>query len=79
MRTTVTIRDDLLRRARKLALERSCTLSAIVEEALQRALAVPPPAARSRPTRLVTYRGRGLLPGVDLDSSASLLDVMEGR
>lgn len=79
MRTTVTIPDDLLRRARQLALARSCTLSDLVEESLQRALAASSNTVVPKPTPLPTYRGRGLQPGVDLDHSASLLDVMEGR
>jgi hypothetical protein len=29
--------------------------------------------------RFKTFRGDGLLPGVDLSSSSGLLDVMEGR
>lgn len=34
--------------------------------------------ARS-PVPLPTFRGRGLQPGVDLDDTASLLDLMDGR
>ena len=79
MRTTVTIRDDLLRRARQVALQRSCTLSELVEESLQRALSSQPASARTKPTRLPTFRGRGLQPGVDLDSSAGLFEIMEDR
>ena len=50
-----------------------------------RALGSTPDAVRaslvSRPTpgrvaELPTYRGRGLQPGVDLDDSAALLDIM---
>jgi Arc/MetJ-type ribon-helix-helix transcriptional regulator len=79
MRTTVTIPDDLLRRAKQLAAERSCTLSDVVREALQKVFSQPRSGGRRRRTRLTTFRGRGVLPGVDLDSSASLLDAMEGR
>lgn len=79
MRTTVTISDDLLRKAKQVAAERSCTLSDIVQEALQKVFAQSRSAGRHRPTRLSTFRGRGLLPGIDLDSSATLLDVMEDR
>jgi len=79
MRTTVTIRDDLLRRARQVALQRSCTLSELVEESLQRALSSQQASARTKPTGLPTFRGQGLQPGVDLDSSAGLLEMMEDR
>jgi hypothetical protein len=79
MRTTITIVDDLLRQARQAALKRSCTLSTIVEEALRKALAASVPPTSARPTRLVTFRGRGLRAGIDLDDSAGLLDAMDGR
>lgn len=79
MRTTVSIRDDLLRRARQLALERSCTLSDLVEESLQRTLAAPATLIPPLPAPLPTFAGRGVQPGVDLDSGASLLEVMEAR
>lgn len=79
MRTTVTIRDDLLRRAKQVALERSCTLSELVEESLQRAIAGQQAGARVKPSRPPTFRGRGLQPGVDLDNSVSLAEMMEGR
>lgn len=79
MRTTITIRDDVLKRARQLALARSCTLSDLVEESLQRALAAPATAPSQEQARIPTFAGRGLQPGVDLDSTAGLLDVMEGR
>ena len=38
MKTTIEISDELMMRARRVALERRTTLRAIVEEALQRAL-----------------------------------------
>lgn len=63
----------MLRRARKAALERSCTLSEIVEEAILRALSGTPRAPKARPTKLVTYGGRGTRPGVDLDSGVDEL------
>lgn len=79
MRTTVTIRDDLLRRGKQVALERSCTLSELAEESLQRAIAGQQAGGRPKPSRPPTFRGRGLQPGVDLDNSVSLAEIMEGR
>ena len=47
-------------------------------EAKRRALSRPKePANRAPPVRLQTFRGQGLRPGVDLDHSAALLDIME--
>jgi len=79
MRTTVAIHNELLRQAKKLALERRCTLSALVEEGLQRTIAATAAKPVGEPTRLPTFRGRGVFPGVDLDSSAGLIDRMETR
>ena len=49
-------------------------LEGALRESLARARRV---AGKSEPVRLVTVRGRGTLPGVDLDDSAALLEVME--
>jgi hypothetical protein len=80
MRTTLTIQDELLRRAKEASVERNCTLGEVVEDALRASLAVRPKSGRSGSARpLITFEGTGVQPGVDLTSSASLLDVMEGR
>lgn len=60
-------------------MERSCTLSNLVEEALLKALSATVRSPSPDPTRLLTFGGRGVLPGVDLESTAELLDRMEGR
>jgi hypothetical protein len=76
MRTTIRLDEELLTRAKGEALARGTTLTAVIEDALRRALA--PGAAPARPPlELPTFRGDGLQPGVDLDDSASLLDVMD--
>lgn len=78
MRTTIRLDDALLARAKRAAVERGTTLTALIEDALRRALA--PEATRRRvPPTLPTFRGDGLLPGVDLDDTASLLDLMDER
>lgn len=76
MRTTIRLDDDLLRRAKRAALERGTTLTAVIEDALRRALA-PEPGDRPRSVSLPTFRGDGLQPGVDLDDTASLLDLID--
>jgi hypothetical protein len=76
MRTTIRLDDDLLAKAKRAAVERGTTLTAVIEDALRRALA-PSPSARREPFSLPTFRGDGLRPGVDLDDTASLLDVMD--
>jgi hypothetical protein len=76
MRTTIRLDDDLLRRAKREALERGTTLTAVIEDALRRALA-PAGAGRREPFRMPTFHGDGLRPGVDLDDTAALLDLMD--
>ncbi len=76
MRTTIRLEAALLAEVKKLAAETDQTLTAIVEDALRERLA----RRRSRqagPVRLITFRGDGLAPGVDLDDTAALQDLME--
>ncbi len=77
MRTTIRLRDDLLAQAKSLALRTGRTLTAVIEDALVAAVAR---GNRRRPgghVALPTFRGGGVLPGVDLDDTAALVDVME--
>lgn len=80
MRTTIRIDDALLAEAKAEAVRTGRTLAAVIEDALREALARRrgEGGARKR-IRLPRYRGRGLQPGVDLDSTASLLDLMDAR
>jgi len=80
MRTTITIRDDLLEEAKRRAIDNHATLGHFIEDTLRVALfRSKTPASHCRAVRLKTFRGRGLQAGVDLDHSAALLDVMEHR
>lgn len=77
---TIAIEDSLLEQAKKASLARKCTLGEVVEDALRACLTAKPKSSGSRsPRKLKTFRGTGLQPGVDLSSSSSLLDVMDGR
>ena len=77
MRTTIHLPDELLARAKRAAIDSNRTLTAVIEEALQAALSKRrgAPAVRAD---LPTFGGGGLQPGVDLDDSAALLDLLEG-
>jgi hypothetical protein len=79
MRTTIRLDDELLARAKALAARTGRTLTAVIEDALRAALAQSRPRARSQRTELRTYGSGGVLPGVDLDDTSSLLDLMESR
>lgn len=78
VRTTIRLDDDLLAAAKQRAGARGITLTKLVEDALRETLARRPASQAERP-QLPTYGSGGLMPGVDLDDSASLLDAMSGR
>lgn len=78
MRTTVNIDEDLLAQAKLLALQSGQTLTAVIDDALRQRLARR--AAGGQPlgeSHLPVFAGTGLRPGVDLDNSAGLRDVMD--
>lgn len=72
MRTTVKLPHNLVKAAERHAVDTGRTLSAVIEEALRAALA----RERAEPIDLPTYGAGGPLPGVDLDDTAALLDVV---
>ena len=77
MRTTVKIDDQLLAEAKAQAARSGRTLSEVVEDALRESLSRGARSVRERSIELPTFSSR-LQPGVDLDDSAALLDLMEG-
>jgi len=77
MRTSLRINDELMREARQLAARTGKTLTAIIEDALRESFRKRNTVARVR-VNLPTESGHGLLPGVDLDDSSALLDILEG-
>lgn len=80
MRTTINLDDSLLRRAKILAAQTHRTLTAVLEDALRELLHRSSRLPARRPVKLpISDRMSGPHPGVDLDNSAALLDVMEGQ
>lgn len=77
MRTTIRLDEQLLTEVKQLAAQRGGTLTAVIEDALREMLARQRKMAERRPVYLTTVEGEGILPGVDLDDSASLLDLMD--
>jgi hypothetical protein len=59
--------------------QRNMSVGEVVEEALRSALGSRPKKGSGPIRPLKTYRGDGLQPGVDLSSSAALLEAMESR
>ena len=80
MRTTINLTDDLILQAKKAALEADTTLTEIIANALRVALAKPRRKSGQGKTDLspYTYGHGGVQPGVDLDDTSALLDLMDG-
>jgi uncharacterized protein (DUF1778 family) len=75
MRTTIRLDETLLRRAKSMAAASGRSLNDFIADAVR--AAVTPRAGRSAAPPLPVFSGGKLLPGVDLDDSASLLDLMD--
>jgi len=76
MRTTIRVDDELLREAKQLAARSGRTLTAVFEDALRETLNRQRRSA-ARTVDFPTFRGNGLQPGVDLDDSAALIELMD--
>jgi hypothetical protein len=76
MRTTISLDEALLKKARQVALNRGISFNELVVTALRVELNRIPKLQRKEKIALPTFRGHGLRPGVDLDDSASLEDIM---
>jgi len=77
MRTTIRLDDDLLSQAKSLAAAQRRSLNSVIEEALREALQRQQKLGRTKRIRLKTMKGNGLQPGVDLDDTIALLELME--
>lgn len=76
MRTTIRLDDDLLTQVKATAARTGRTMTSFIEDALRQALARTPARAKTKPYRVPTFRS-ALQPGVNLDSNADTLDLME--
>jgi len=76
VRTTVDLPADLLAEAKERAARERRTLSAIVADAVRSSFARTG-GSESGPVSLPSFGSGGLQPGVDLDDSSSLLELMD--
>jgi hypothetical protein len=79
MRTTIRLDDSLLSEAKQRAARGGITLTAVIEQALRESFSRQKERSERRPVNLPVWGRGGVLPGVDLDDSASLLDLMERK
>ena len=77
MRTTVRIKYDLLRRAKKRAADEGRTLTSLIEDGLTLILAKRKASRLERVELLVSKASGGVLPGIDLNRSSDLEEVMD--
>jgi hypothetical protein len=77
MRTTITIDDHLLREAKHEAARTNRTLGELVSDGLRSVLGRRGKSDREPRFSMITFKGSGVLPGIDLDDSADLLARME--
>ena len=76
MRTTIHIDDSLFSELKGIAARTGRTLTAVIHDALRDSLSRRSNAKRP-PVKLRVFHGTGVMPGVDLSDSASLLEIME--
>jgi plasmid stability protein len=75
MRTTVRLDDALLAEAKAMAARTGRSLTQVIEDSLREALVRG--EERRAPVDLPVVHGGRLRPGVNLDSTSDLLDIME--
>jgi hypothetical protein len=78
MRTTINLPDSLILQAKKTALAENTTLTEVIANALREALAKRRNKKARRDFKIIASGSGGLLPGVDLDDTSALLDIMDG-
>ena len=77
MRTTINVDDQLLMQAKAQAATLGVTLGRLIEDALRASLMRRSNVEHRGRVRLITMQGTGARPGIDLDNSHSLLEIME--
>jgi hypothetical protein len=78
MKIIINLPDDLVQQAKKVALETGTTLTEIIGNALRETLAKRRRRTVRKDFKLIAYGKGGLQPGVDLDDTSALLDLMDG-
>ena len=80
MRTTVRLDEGLLRKAKAEAARKGETVTALIERGLRLVLAGGHARARrAKITLPVSKAIGGTLPGVDLNDSSAVMDLLDGR
>jgi hypothetical protein len=76
-KTTLRVHSQLLAELKRTAAAEGRPLAAVIEDALRESLARRRAQPERVPVELPTFRGGGIMPGVDVDGSAALLELMD--
>jgi len=74
----VTISDDLLAKAKALAVQTGRSLGEVVDDGLRLLFGRLDQARTRGPVEIPTFGGRGLQPGVDLEDKDALATLLDG-
>jgi hypothetical protein len=77
MRMTMNFDEQLLMQAKAQAATLGVTLAQFIEDALRASLMRRENVEHRGRVRLITMQGTGTRPGIDLDNSHALLEIME--
>jgi len=77
MRMTIRLDEELLAEVKALAARTNRTMTAVIEDALRQMLAQQSGGMIREPVSLYVVDGDGLQPGVDLDDSAAVIELMD--
>jgi len=77
MKTTIVLDDQLHDELERYATRHGTTVSALIESGMRQLIAGGKPHAAPGPVRLPVHGSGGLQPGVDLNDSASLWEMMD--
>jgi metal-responsive CopG/Arc/MetJ family transcriptional regulator len=78
MRIKIDLPEDLVQQAKEAAVEANATLSEFIADSIRLALDSRRRKASRREFKIITSGKNGLKPGVNLDDTSSLLDIMDG-
>ena len=77
MRTTINVGEQLLVQAKAQTAILGVTLAQLIEDPLRASLRRREHVEQCGHVRLITMPGMGTRPGIDLDNSHTLLEIME--
>lgn len=78
MRTTINLPDRLYRELKRFAAEQGKTMTDVIQDAISETLLRNSQLPPKKSVVLPTFKGEGLLPGVDLDDNKALRDLIDG-